>query len=163
MRDVYLQPGDVRWSAEPCRFRTVLGSCVAVCLWDRANGIGGLNHFMLPRGGAGGTDPRFGDVAIPRLIGGLGALGCTGLVAKVFGGAAVAPIGGMGTVGDANTAFALESLSARGIPVVARRTGGAKGVVIRYLSGTGEVMLREIHDLSTGMAVAPPPRRAWAA
>ena len=27
---------------------TVLGSCVSACLRDRDNGIGGMNHFMLP-------------------------------------------------------------------------------------------------------------------
>jgi len=26
----------------------VLGSCVAVCLWDKRRGVGGMNHFVLP-------------------------------------------------------------------------------------------------------------------
>ena len=28
---------------------TVLGSCVAACIRDPFAGIGGMNHFMLPR------------------------------------------------------------------------------------------------------------------
>lgn len=28
---------------------TVLGSCVAACIRDKTNGIGGMNHFMLPK------------------------------------------------------------------------------------------------------------------
>jgi chemotaxis protein CheD len=40
--------GGVRASDTPAVLRTVLGSCIAVCLFDSTNGIGGMNHFMLP-------------------------------------------------------------------------------------------------------------------
>ena len=38
---------------EPAVVRTVLGSCIAVCLRDPRARIGGMNHFMLPDGDAG--------------------------------------------------------------------------------------------------------------
>ena len=34
--------------SEPGEITTVLGSCVAVCLYDPQSGVGGMNHFMLP-------------------------------------------------------------------------------------------------------------------
>ena len=33
---------------------TILGSCVALCLWDPVRGAGGRNHFLLPEGKAEG-------------------------------------------------------------------------------------------------------------
>ena len=50
-RRIYLHPGGL-W-AEPCAatITTVLGSCVSVCLWDPERALGGINHFVLPRGG----------------------------------------------------------------------------------------------------------------
>ena len=33
---------------------TVLGSCVACCLWDPEAAVGGMNHFLLPEGRGGG-------------------------------------------------------------------------------------------------------------
>ncbi len=35
-QSVYLLPGELHASAEPCQIRTILGSCVAICLWDGA-------------------------------------------------------------------------------------------------------------------------------
>jgi chemotaxis protein CheD len=141
---VYVQPGEVHWSHEPCLFKTVLGSCVAVCLWDQRLGAGGLTHFVLPRARGGEDDARFGDIAIPRLLGALRSYGCHALVAKVFGGASVLANGPVRSVGDANTDLALAMLRARGIPIVAQRTGGTLGVVITLHITSGEVHLREL-------------------
>src|SRR5438045_940764 len=44
----YLLPGQLYASAEPCQIKTILGSCVAICLWDKRRGAGGMNHFLLP-------------------------------------------------------------------------------------------------------------------
>ncbi|MBP8120960.1 MAG: hypothetical protein KAY04_06910, partial [Burkholderiales bacterium] len=36
---------------------TVLGSCVAACIRDPRAGVGGMNHFMLPRSEKDPTNP----------------------------------------------------------------------------------------------------------
>jgi chemotaxis protein CheD len=141
---VYVQPGEVRWSVDPCVFKTVLGSCVSVCLWDAVHGFGGLTHFILPLDRAATGDARFADVAIPRLVGKLRALGSNMLVAKVFGGAAVLPKGQSVTVGDSNTQAALTILKSQNIDIVAQRTGGANGIVLQFFTSSGAVQLREI-------------------
>ncbi len=41
--------GEFYASKEPRIIQTVLGPCVAVCLFDPANRIGGMNHIFLPR------------------------------------------------------------------------------------------------------------------
>ena len=47
---VKVQPGEFYATDQDVAIVTVLGSCVSACLRDRESGIGGLNHFMLPRG-----------------------------------------------------------------------------------------------------------------
>ncbi len=44
----YLHPGNLFAHRTPHIVTTILGSCVAVCLWDPINNIGGINHYMLP-------------------------------------------------------------------------------------------------------------------
>ena len=126
---------------------TILGSCVAVCLWDRRCRIGGMNHFVLPCCRDAVPTSRYGDVAFTRLLAGLERLGCQrpDLRAKVFGGAAVLPVGEQAdTVGAQNVGAALEALSAHKIPVVARRTGGQRGLFLRFHTEVGRVLVREL-------------------
>lgn len=146
-RQILLEPGGLFCSAEPVVIRTVLGSCVAVCLVDRHCRAGGMNHYVLPSSPNAPSSLRYGAVAIEELILWMNRLGCAtvDLRAKVFGGAAVLPFGaGEDTVGDKNVAIALDVLRRRSIPVVARRTGGESGLLIRLYTAAGEVMVRPI-------------------
>jgi len=145
IRRVFLSPGEVICMAEPTLVTTVLGSCVSVTLWDKDRRIGGLNHFVLPKGGESG---RYGDTAMLELLEGVLALGAhlRSLEAKVFGGAAVLPVGGEGTVGTANVAFALGELARRGIPVVGRRTGGERGRLLMFNTESGEAFVRGLAE-----------------
>lgn len=129
---VYLHPGKLYASAEPCVVTTILGSCVAVCLWDPVLGIGGINHFLLPYGpSTGSSSERFANVAIPSLIRKLLALGGTtrNLQAKLFGGACV--IESMQAadrhLGAKNVEAARRTLAAEGIPIVGDDVGGRRG------------------------------------
>lgn len=156
---VSLMQGDIQVSTDPKLLMTVLGSCVAVCLWDKSRGIGGMNHFVLPRDPRGENNPRYGDVAIDELESSLLWLGCkiTDLQAKVFGGAAVLAFAGTESVGTSNVRLALSRLQDHRIRVTAQRTGGTLGQQIKFNTRTGEVFFRH---LSAGtyraLAVAGP-------
>jgi chemotaxis protein CheD len=144
---VFLLPGGMHCAAEPTLVTTVLGSCVAVCLLDRRRGLGGINHFLLPYGGAAQSSLRYGDVAIDRLVEELVGLGAkpSALEAKIFGGAAVLLTNTPDlNVGSKNIDVAIERLQAHGIPIVARRTGGNSGVAIRLFTKSGRVLVRQI-------------------
>lgn len=142
---VVLMAGDCRFSAEPRVLMTILGSCVAVCLWDQQRGIGGMNHFVLPTDQGRDGSARYGDVAIDELQAGLLRLGCqlVDLQAKLFGGAAVLPYAGY-SVGLQNVTFAIKRLSRDGIPVIAQRTGGTLGQQIKFNTRTGDVLFRHL-------------------
>lgn len=149
-RDVYVLPGEVRVSTFPTRFLTVLGSCVAVCLYDRVHGVGGINHFLLP-----GVPPptemdpvRWSTPSIVALIDRILAAGASRdcLVAKVFGGACIAArtVPDALRIGDRNVEQALAQMKQHGIEVANRRTGGNVGLKIVFESHTGVVWVKEL-------------------
>jgi chemotaxis protein CheD len=151
----FLTPGTLYCSAEPAVVTTVLGSCVAVCLLDRHRRGAGMNHFVLPHRTSAEGGLRYGDVALDRLGERMLRLGCGigDLRAKVFGGAAVLPFGEAGdTVGDRNVAVALDWLRGHGIPILARRTGGQTGLLVRFHTGSGRVLVRAVTP-SAGVAL----------
>jgi chemotaxis protein CheD len=126
---------------------TVLGSCVAVCLTDRRRHISGLNHYLLPNAHRGPSSLRHGETAIPQLLDAMLRLGghVEDIEAKVFGGAAVLPVNKpKEAVGNRNVAIALDYLGALNIEVVARRTGGKAGLLVRLFTATGEVLIRRV-------------------
>ena len=143
--EVFLVPGTLYCADQPTRITTVLGSCVAVCLWNRALRVGGMNHFVLPTCRDDDRTPRYGDIAIDRLLEAMARFGAhrQETIAKVFGGANVLPYGeNRDTVGERNVRIALERLRHHGIPVVARRTGGDSGLLIKFETHTGVAWVR---------------------
>jgi len=150
---VYLPPGLLHASRGPGAVTTVLGSCVAVCLFDPAAGAGGINHYLLPYwNGDGLASPKYANIALPKLVERMLALGCRlqGLRAKLFGGGAVfAQVGGLYGVGERNILFAEQYLAEAGIPVVARDVGLCCTRKVIFHLHTGEAFVRRI--------MAPPP------
>src|SRR4030067_2838491 len=61
-----LLPGEYYVTREQETIVTVLGSCVSACVRDTVMGIGGMNHFMLPLGGSGGSWGSDGAGRAPR-------------------------------------------------------------------------------------------------
>ena len=88
---VKILPGEYFATDGDMALVTVLGSCVAACLRDPVAGVGGMNHFMLPRddtSGALSRSARYGAYAMEVLINQLMRMGARRerLEAKVFGG-----------------------------------------------------------------------------
>jgi chemotaxis protein CheD len=131
-------------SAQPAEVTTILGSCVAVCLWDRYLGIGGINHYMLPTwNGMELASPKYGNIAIERLTEKMLQLGCkkNNLVAKVFGGGEVITVTSSSMhIGERNIMVAEEMLQEQNIPIIGRSTGGKNGRKIIFNTHTGEVL-----------------------
>jgi len=133
-------------SEQPLILNTVLGSCVAVCLWDSKNKIGGMNHYMLPYwNGNGLASPKYGNIAITRLINKMIALQGSpqNMLAKIFGGAKMLQEqSNVFDIGRRNIELAHEILSDQKIRIVAESTGGEKGRKIFFNTNTGEVFQR---------------------
>ena len=148
-KKVYLHPGQLYASCESTKVTTILGSCVALCLWDPTKRIGGINHFLLP---AGGTDMlssgRFGSVAIPDLIKRVLRLGANPkmLQAKLFGGANVVEAfrDRENHLGTQNVRIARQLLEAEAIPVVSEDVGGHKGRKLIFCTDDGSAWVKEL-------------------
>lgn len=141
----FLMPATLFASAEEHEVTTILGSCISVCLFDPRRGRGGINHFMLPlRNGEQLASPKYGNIAIAKLIEQLARLGChvADLRAKLFGGGMVLSLqtDRGRSVGESNILIARELLAEYGIPVVASDVGGACSRRIVFNTRTGDVM-----------------------
>lgn len=141
----FLYPGALFISADECAITTVLGSCIAVCLWDQVHGGGGMNHFMLPLwNGEGLPTPRYGNIAMEKLLEQVLAFGARrqNLVAKVFGGANLLVNSSASfPIGARNIELALGQLDVWQIPVVASDVGGHAGRKIIMNTMTGVVLM----------------------
>jgi len=146
---VYLLPGNLHVSMEPCQITTILGSCVSICLWDKERRVGGMNHFLLTASHEDGpASSRFAHVATGLLLEELRLAGCKprSLVAKIFGGAAIQQTEDhyAATLGAKNVAAALHLMESAGVPVVAQETGGDRGRKIVFNTDEGTVWCRRI-------------------
>ena len=155
--DLCLSPGELGVYREPLHVKTILGSCVAVCLWDAAQRIAGLNHYLLPQpvGGAS-ADLRFGSVSCRRLIEGMRAAGAspTLLWAAVIGGGAPVGVDDERSVGALNVAMALTMLDEFGIRVQRQETGGTFGRKLLFDTGTGALLVRNLGNRLRGEQAA---------
>ncbi|HSC59227.1 MAG TPA: chemotaxis protein CheD [Gemmatimonadales bacterium] len=148
-RAAFVHTGDVFVSATSTVASTILGSCVAVCLWDARAGVGGINHFLLPWEVENGiSSTRYGNVATRALIARLEALGSrrTQLLAKVFGGASVLDTAtpAADALGARNVAFAERALAEAGIPIVSRDVGGTRGRKLYFRTDDGSAWVRKL-------------------
>ena len=147
---IFLYPASLVVRSNPIKIHTILGSCIAVCLYDKVRKIGGMNHFMLPYwNGNGLASPKYGNIAIERLVEGMRGLGSRqeDLIAKVFGGAAVLQVKSNAfNIGDKNIAAAMDILSQLRIPIGARSVGGTQGRKIIFDTQTSEVIHRIIKN-----------------
>jgi chemotaxis protein CheD len=124
---------------------TLLGSCVATCLWDPETKVGGMNHYLLPGSGARDADQlRYGVNAMELLVNGMLKRGAhkSRLVAKIFGGASMLNV--KSDIGARNVAFAKQFLADEGIAVVGGSLGGVKGRLIRFFPADGRAQQKFI-------------------
>lgn len=142
----YLFPSTLFYTKEEHLVTTILGSCISVCLYDSTLKIGGINHYMMPLwNGSGLATPKYGNIAIEKLIDQMTALGSrrNKMIAKVFGGAD--QLGNKSfKIGERNTNMAREIISEHGIIIAASSVGGRSGRKIIFNTYTGEVRLKYV-------------------
>lgn len=147
----YLYPSTIFAKKEGYKVTTVLGSCISVCLYDTKLKIGGINHYMLPLwNGNGLATPKYGNVAITKLIQAMEGFGCTkrNMVAKIFGGAN--QTNSVANVGGRNAMIAFDFMQEENIKVVAKSVGGPIGRKIIFDTGTSEVMMKYVKKQNNG-------------
>ncbi|MFA6957043.1 MAG: chemotaxis protein CheD [Thermoanaerobaculia bacterium] len=148
LQTLYLHAGQLHASSYPTEITTVLGSCVAICVWDAAAQVGGMNHFMLPFEVSGpGSTPRYATFATRELVERVEAAGGSRsrFEARVFGGGTMlAGVTGSNDLGLRNAAAAFEILEEMKIVVVEHSVRGNHGRRVVFRTDTGEASVRRI-------------------
>jgi chemotaxis protein CheD len=143
---VKVLPGEYFVSSEEIVIMTVLGSCIAACLWDGRARIGGMNHFMLPDGDTGDGSGRYGSFAMELLINEMLKLGARRetMQAKIFGGGQV--MAGFTTmnVGERNTQFVQDYLATERIPIVSQDVLDIHPRKVCFFPVTGKALVKRL-------------------
>lgn len=138
----------VRISKDPMVLRTILGSCVGICIYDRMKKIGGLAHVLLPLDTTHGASPeKYADTAIPLLVQMLLKEGAKKefLSAKIAGGASMFKFESnvtLGQIGDRNIEESKKMLEKLQIPILEEDTGGNSGRVIDFYPMDGHLKVK---------------------
>ena len=149
LRQYYLQPGYIYVASEPAVISTVVGSSVAVTLYDRRHKVGGMNHFQMPmitrQDQATG---RYGNAAIigllQMMLGGKGRR--RNLEAQIFGGANPGDPD-IARIGRENIAIARKGLAERGIHISAEDVDGQLGRKIIFNTKVNEISILKVKKL----------------
>jgi chemotaxis protein CheD len=145
----FLKPGYILVPDTPTVISTVLGSCVAVCLFDGARKTGGMNHFQMPSTGKPEeATARYGNVSTLALIAMMLEAGSQirHLEAQIFGGA-YHPKNGLQNVGQENIRVARQVLARKRIPIVSEDVGGEKGRKVVYNTNSNEVAVIKVDKI----------------
>lgn len=160
-KHITLDPGEHYVSSQNVVISTILGSCVAACLYDPLQKVVGMNHFLLTNKGYDEDEPicdtepgKYGICAMDLLIDEMIKKGAApkNLHAKVFGGSSMfkpfdecrlSPF----CVGDINGIFIREFLKNAGIKLSAEDLGGDTGRVIHFFSDDFSVYVKKMKGI----------------
>ncbi len=141
---------------------TVLGSCIATCLYDPIAHIGGMNHFLLshPAGlnnSEGAESQRYGVYAMEMLINEMLKAGAvrSRIRAHLYGGANLHS--GMKTIGTANIQFAQDFLRDDGIPLIHSHVGGIDARRVDFRAQSGQARCRVVQNVEVLQRKVTPP------
>ncbi|MCX5854691.1 MAG: chemotaxis protein CheD [Deltaproteobacteria bacterium] len=147
--DYHLPPGHIYVGHEPSLIWTVLGSCVAVSLWDSLKLIGGMVHFLYPlTADSRKSTAEYGNVAVRCLVKMFlddGALE-ENLRAQIFGGA-ISDTADCAKIAQENLQMARMILKRHHIAVASEDTGGHMGRKIVYNTGSNETIVYKVNAI----------------
>lgn len=128
-----------------------LGSCVGLAAWDPTTSVGGLAHFMLPVGPAGGPPVKFIEGGLQAFLDGFARHGGRPGRAQLkgAGGASMLMIstGGL-EIGRRNAEAIVAGLAALGLTLHARDLGGTAGRTVQLEVGTGRLSVKKLSTVT---------------
>jgi chemotaxis protein CheD len=146
-------PGEFFVSDRPMIVYTVLGSCVSACIRDPVVGVGGMNHFMLPKPKEGGNDSwgestRYGSYAMESLINEILKRGGvkSRLEVKLFGGGRIYDSGI--DVGVRNAEWVLAYIKREGLTACKTDLGDVWPRKLYYFTESGRVLMKKIERVT---------------
>jgi len=150
--EFFLNPGELIFSKKPVVVKTVLGSCVAVCIHDKNLNYGGICHYLLPKKpGNILKSTKYGDVAIYTLLYKFEQNNSKieDLIATVIGGAFVVfDEREIFFIGDRNVEVAVEILRKEKIQIKQMHTGGDHGRRVIFNTATNQLIVEYLTNIT---------------
>ena len=144
---------DLNVAFAPDKLITVgLGSCVGIAIYDKAVGLGGLAHIMLPDSSQFNkitNEIKFADLAIPILVEDMIKKGAKlkNMRAKIAGGASMFNFSDKSIVmdiGNRNGVAVKNALKILSIPIVSEDIGGNRGRTLIFDASSGVLSIRTV-------------------
>jgi chemotaxis protein CheD len=152
-----IHAGEYYVTSENEMIGTLLGSCIAVCLWDSKHMVGGMNHFMLP-GRISKVDifkdrsARYGITAMNELLDNMIRQGADrkDITAKMFGGGSVLEYANRtNSIPDDNIRIAKVMLELADIQIMQLDVGGKYSRKVLFDNLTGKAYIRKTTNSKT--------------
>ncbi|MCL1911547.1 MAG: chemotaxis protein CheD [Leptospirales bacterium] len=149
---IHVGIAEMRITSGENTLRTILGSCIGICLYDQSIKMGGLAHIMLPSANAeDALAEKYADTALPLMVRRMEDAGSDPkrIKAKIAGGARMFDLPGnsmIASIGINNANKVQEILSEMGIKLIGKDIGGNYSRTITFHSSTGAVKVK-----ATGM------------
>jgi len=153
----YLKPAEMHVTDKPSVVRTILGSCLAVTMFNQRLGFSAICHALLPSPDSQDADNhepfnknRYVESVLPEMIRKMREQGIepNEIEVKVFGGADLMSSPeerkSHRPVGKLNVALALQILETQGFQVSVKDVGGTVGRKIFFYTHSGEVLLKRL-------------------
>ena len=155
-------PGEYYVTMSDELIATVLGSCVSACIRDRIFGIGGMNHFMLPKDNKSDRGmsssslsdaARYGNYAMEHMINDILKNGGRkeNLEVKIVGGGRI--IANMTNIGRKNIEFVKEYITAEGLLLLGEDVGDIYPRKVVYHPQTGKVNVKKLRTMHNNTIV----------
>lgn len=144
----------------PDHLVSVLGSCIALVLFDPFAGIAGMAHVLLPdsRGDRTSTPGKYADTAVPALIDALVTHGAmrSRIQAQLAGGARMFGQASVATdIGTANVRAVSAALAAANIPVAHLDVGGGQGRKAHFDIAKGRMSVQTLSSAANKPGTRP--------
>jgi chemotaxis protein CheD len=150
-REYHLKPGFIFFTIDPTVILSVLGTSVAVTLFDKKGAIGGMNHFVYPW-----MKPEVQPTALyarPAMVQLVRMFRNTGtdldhLEAHIIGGAVPEDASDeMREMAQNNIEAATRLLEHYAIPISGQEVGGRHGRKVLFNTGTGELVIAKVDKI----------------
>ena len=139
--------GELKTGGSDDCFRSLLGSCIGLAIYDLRAKVGGLAHVMLPSStGHGGPPGKFADTAIAEMISRLETAGGRRerFTAKIVGGARMFESSAESGIGEQNIDAVSRGLHDQRIPILGSDCGGTSGRRMVFTVATGRVVIEAV-------------------
>ncbi|MFC1523560.1 chemotaxis protein CheD [Thermodesulfobacteriota bacterium] len=162
---VFLKPAELWIGTEPVEITTLLGSCVAVTMYNKRFGLAAICHATLPEispdESCNDDTERFKFVrcVIPWMHENFNTRGVkpNEIDVKLFGGATQLTQNNHRfqghSIGIKNIKLAKELIRQEGLKLSSVNVGGSKGRKIKFISKTGQVLLKYIDNTALHLTV----------